>query len=209
MRLALGHERVGLLGWSILSLVAIDFAKAYPASLSRLILVGGVARMGAPDDRYWEMVASAERKARLAENQARLDRSALAALPPGRAKTLEYAANGPRYWYDPTFDCAPLYADDEWDLAFWDRLVQELRPRHLDTSAIAGVATPTFLAQGVWDFACLPPPWHEVRPTFRDCTYHAFERSGHYPFYEEQELFDAKLIAWLGRGVGREEDRRG
>lgn len=34
-------------------------------------------------------------------------------------------------------------------------------------------------------------------PTFHDCTYRAFERSGHYPFYEEADLFDTALLEWL------------
>ena len=197
LRAALGHEQVGFLGWSILSLVGLDYALAYPDSVARLILVGGLPRVGDTDDSYWEMVASPERKARLAANLARLDPASLDAMSPGRAQTARYAANGPRYWYDFTFDCAPLYADDEWDMAQWDWLVRELGSRHRDTAAIAGVAPPTFLAQGVWDFVCPPTRWAAVLPTFRDCTYRAFERSGHYPFCEEPDVFDATLLDWL------------
>ena len=40
LRAALGHERIGFLGWSILSLVGMDFALAFPDSVSRLILIG-------------------------------------------------------------------------------------------------------------------------------------------------------------------------
>lgn len=197
LRQALGHARIGFLGWSILSLIGLDFALTYPDSLTRLILIGGLPRVGETDDSYWAMVASPERKAQLAANTARLAQSGVESLPPGRAQTLRYAANGPRYWYDQTFDCAPLYADDEWDMAQWDWLVRELGPRHRDTAAIAGVTPPTFLAQGVWDFVCPPTRWAAVLPTFRDCTYRAFERSGHYPFYEERERFDAALLDWL------------
>ena len=79
-----------------------------------------------------------------------------------------------------------------------DWLWAQLAPRHRDTAAIAGVRPPTFLAQGVWDFNVPPTRWAGVLPAFRDCTYRAFERSGHYPFYEEQELFDGALLDWLG-----------
>jgi proline iminopeptidase len=206
LRAALGHERIGFLGWSMLSLVGMDFALSYPDSVSRLILIGALPRW--PDaDSYWETVASPERKARLAENLARLEDSGVEPLPPGapesdqhvrrQAMTLRYAAYGPRYWYDPTFDCAPLYAEDEWDVAQLDWLVEQLMPRHRDTGAIAGIRPPTFLAQGVWDFNCPPTPWAGVLHTFRDCTYRAFERSGHYPFYEESDLFDTALLEWL------------
>ncbi len=207
LRAALGHERIGFLGWSIFSLVGMNFALAYPDSTSRLILIGAVPTLSEWDDGYWDTVASPERKAHLAENLARLERSGVEPLPPGaqepdqlvrrRAQTPRYAAYGPRYWYDPTFDCAPLYADDEWDLAQLDWLWTQLAPRHRDAAAIAGVKPPTFLAQGVWDFNVPPTRWAGVLPSFRDCTYRAFERSGHYPFYEEPDLFDTALLEWL------------
>ena len=52
-----------------------------------------------------------------------------------------------------------------------------------------GCEATTFLAQGVWDFNAPPTRWAGVPDTFRDCTYVAFERSGHYPFYEENAAF--------------------
>jgi proline iminopeptidase len=112
---------------------------------------------------------------------------------------LRYAADAPRYFHDPTFDPLPLYEGDEWDVPFAERLGAQLAARHPDTTPILDIATPTFLAQGVWDFVAPPIEWHDVIGTYRDCTYRAFERSGHYPFVEEQDLFDAKLIEWLSR----------
>jgi len=206
LRAALEHERIGFLGWSMYSLVGVDFALAYPDSVSRLILVGAVPCWPSSDS-YWETVASPQRKARLTDNLARLEGSGVQPLPPGapesdqvvrrRAQTQRYAAFGPRYWYDASFDCAPLYADDEWDVAQLDWFVAQLMPRHRDVAAIAGVRPPTFLAQGVWDFNCPPTSWAETLPAFRDCTYVAFERSGHYPFYEESDIFDTALLDWL------------
>jgi pimeloyl-ACP methyl ester carboxylesterase len=83
------------------------------------------------------------------------------------------------------------------DMAQLDWLWAQLAPRHRDPAAIAGVKPPTFLAQGVWDFNVPPTRWAGVLPTFRNCTYRAFERSGHYPFYEERDLFDTTLLEWL------------
>jgi proline iminopeptidase len=198
LRGALGLEKVALLGWSVLALFAIDFAKAYPQSVSHLILIGGPARMER-DWQYWEMVASPERKAILAANNERLDQAALSAVPPGRAMPLRYAADAPRYFYDPTFDPLPLYEGDEWDVPFFHHMFDRFAERHAGIEPILGVEAPTFLAQGVWDFVAPPIEWHGVIGTYRDCTYRAFERSGHYPFVEEQDLFDTKLIEWLSR----------
>ncbi len=90
----------------------MDFALAYPDSMSRLILIGALPNFSEWDDGYSDTVASPERKAHLAENLARPERSGVEPLPPGapepdqrvrrRAQTLRYAAYGPRCWYDPT-----------------------------------------------------------------------------------------------------------
>lgn len=150
MRQVLGFAKVALIGWSALALVAIDVAKAYPDHISQLILSGGLTTFGDDDDdRYWAMLASDERKAALADNNARLDRAALATMPSGKAMGIQYAANGPRYWHDATFNCLSLYGDDEWDVLFWERLVPECVARHRDVSAIQDITTPIFLAQGV------------------------------------------------------------
>jgi len=95
---------------------------------------------------------------RLAENLARLESSGVESLPPGApepdqlvrrsAQTLRYAAYGPRYWYEPTFDCAPLYTDDVWDMAHVDWLAAQLGPRHPDAAAIAGVKPPPSWRKG-------------------------------------------------------------
>ena len=41
--------------------------------------------------------------------------------------------------------------------------------------------------------------WEGLPATFPDATYVEFERSGHYPMYEEQKRFDRKLFAWMER----------
>jgi pimeloyl-ACP methyl ester carboxylesterase len=199
LREALGHEKIAIIGWSMISLLAIDLAVAFPERISHLILIGGLTHFGQSDDRYWDMLASSERKTILEQNNANLAARTPTDLPASRVVALQYAANGPRYWCDPTFDCLPLYGDDEWDVTLLGQMVQILQARHPEPSVIEGVSTPIFLAQGVWDFVCPPLTWYELIATYPDCTYHAFERSGHYPFYEEQDAFNDKLIAWINR----------
>jgi proline iminopeptidase len=54
------------------------------------------------------------------------------------------------------------------------------------------------LALGRYDFISAPPAsWDPIRPKFRDLTMRVFERSGHTPPYEEPELFNRELLAWL------------
>lgn len=124
LRAALGYERIGFLGWSMFSLVGMDYALAYPDSVSRLILIGGLPSWPDwADDSYWDTVASPQRKARLTENL-----TGLGDQPPTPGEL--YAARGPRYWYDATFDCTPLYADDD---GTWRRMTGWRRNSHLVT----------------------------------------------------------------------------
>ena len=46
------------------------------------------------------------------------------------------------------------------------------------------------------------PDGPAVPSTFHDFTYVAFERSGHYPFCVESELFDMALLEWLAAPRG-------
>jgi pimeloyl-ACP methyl ester carboxylesterase len=38
-------------------------------------------------------------------------------------------------------------------------------------------------------------------PMIPDLSYNLFEKSGHFPMVEEQELFDQKLVEWIGRTI--------
>ena len=67
----------------------------------------------------------------------------------------------------------------------------DLRPR------LSELTTPLFLAQGRYDYATPYHLWEDVREGIPDLSYHLFERSGHFPMFEEQEAFDDLLIGWL------------
>ena len=45
--------------------------------------------------------------------------------------------------------------------------------------------------------------WKGLPEAFPNATYVEFERSSHYPMYEERERFDAELRVWMDRnGIG-------
>jgi pimeloyl-ACP methyl ester carboxylesterase len=58
------------------------------------------------------------------------------------------------------------------------------------------------VANGRYDYEVAPQLWEAVKDKLPNLTYNLFEKSGHYPMLEEQELFDLKLIDWL-QGVKR------
>ena len=43
--------------------------------------------------------------------------------------------------------------------------------------------------------------WDDRREMIQDLSYNLFERSGHFPMVEEQELFDQKLVEWIDRTI--------
>ena len=194
-----GFERIGLMGHSAIGCMALEFARRYSDSTAFVISIGAPPRM--PDHfqkagEYWEANADAERKRLFDENMAKLDLSD--ATPEDRFYLL-YRAMGPRYWYDPHFDCAPIASDMkvsmEMTTHLFGNVINELDP----TPYFPEVTCPVFLAQGRYDFSVPYVFWKDLPETLPEATYVEFERSGHYPMYEEQARFDEELSAWMER----------
>ena len=129
------------------------------------------------------------------ENQRRVPDEQLAQLPPGQQFIRTYLRNGPRTWYDPRFDASPLWEGAEAN----DDHVRAQPFRDIDiTEGLETLDRLVFLAMGRYDFLVAPAStWDPVRPKFRDLTVRVFERSGHWPHYEEAALFDEELLRWM------------
>ena len=57
---------------------------------------------------------------------------------------------------------------------------------------------PVFMALGRYDFLVAPPSsWEPIENRFSDLTIRVFENSGHTPQYEEPDLFDKEVLAWM------------
>jgi proline iminopeptidase len=201
-RQELGLGRVAVLGHSGHALMALEYAKQYPAHVSHVIMIGMApdlsAASAAAADRYWQESVSPDRKAILAENFQRLPDERLAQLPPGEQFIRNYVRNGPRIWYDPRFDSSPLWEGIEVNRDMidhvWGGVFREIDITH----GLTTFDRPVFLALGRYDFLVAPPAaWDAIRSQFRDFTVRVFERSGHTPQYEEATLFDAEVVGWL------------
>ncbi len=196
-QLSLG--RIVIIGHSIHSLMALEYAKKYPDNVSHVVMIGISPGFCAETDRlmeqYWEEFASPERKAAMEENRRRVPDEQLAQLPPGQRFIRTYIRNGPMTWYDPLFDASPLWegveSNDDYGRARAFRSVDI-------TQGLDTFDRPVFLALGRYDFLVAPPSsWDPVRPRFRDLTVRVFEQSGHWPHYEEAAVFDAALLHWM------------
>src|SRR5215475_10536227 len=98
-----GLGRVAVLGHSGHALMALEYAKKYPANVSHAIMIGMApdlsAASAAAAERYWQESVSPERKAVMEENLRHLPGEALARLSPGEQFIKSYVQNGPRIWY--------------------------------------------------------------------------------------------------------------
>ena len=206
VRKALNLGPVVVIGHSGHALMALEYAKKYPASVSHVVMIGIAPDLSASNaeatEAYWETSASAERKAVMEENLRRLpdDEIAQLAVSPGQKFIRTYIRNGPKAWHDPRFDSSPLWEGVEINMDMfnhvWGRIFRDIDiTRGLDT-----FDRPVFLALGRHDFLVAPPSsWEPLRPLFKDLTVRIFERSGHTPQYEEAAAFDEELVRWINR----------
>jgi proline iminopeptidase len=59
------------------------------------------------------------------------------------------------------------------------------------------IQAPIFLALGKFDFKVPYIVWNFQKEKIPTLSYNLFEKSGHYSFYEEEELFRTKVLAWM------------
>jgi pimeloyl-ACP methyl ester carboxylesterase len=86
----------------------------------------------------------------------------LAQLSPSERLTITYAADGPTYFYDPTYDCTPLWAGHQHyspDIhrRFWGPGGQF--STFDATASFPRITAPVFIAHGVFDFSVPPTIW--------------------------------------------------
>jgi proline iminopeptidase len=207
VRRALGLDRVAVLGHSAHAFLALAYAARFPAHTSHVLAIAGAPGMTpgvfARAGTYWDLVASPERKRILADNRAKLTEAVLAKLTPSERIIVPYAANGPMVFADPTYDCTALWAGHEQMservfTRFWGPQGQfgAFDP----DASLPKVVAPAFIGQGVFDFVAPPHAWAGELDKLPNATFHAFERSGHYPQLEERARFHDAVAGWLARG---------
>lgn len=194
LRIDLGLERVAVLGHSILGILAVEYARRRPASVSHVILagtppIGDMTRLSARAATFFEESASDERKAVL--------RSNLAALPPEPSAMQMLLAQTPMRFYDPRFDPSPLFAEAIARPTLLRHVIGTLAPTWDITVDANALIVPIFIAQGRHDYVVPHVLWGGIPDSLPNATMRIFERSGHQPFLEEPEQFTAVLTNWM------------
>lgn len=200
VRGALGLNRFVLVGHSVHGLAVLAYAVRYPQHVSHVIAIGGPPALSAEMARrtreYWETRASPARKAAHARNRARLGEDSLRKLSPGDAFAANYVADAARYWADSIYDAMWLWRGVTVNMPRVNELFDPARSHTLPAAA-RPLSVPVFIALGRHDYAVPPVLWQDFRGPFSDVSIEIFERSGHFPQFEESAEFDRRVLIWL------------
>jgi proline iminopeptidase len=206
LRAAIGFDKAVIVGHSHHGCIALEYARRYPKRVTHAVLIGAppvsVERTLAAGAAYWEEHASSERKAVLERNRRSLEAGHPDEAAAGDAFVWRYVADGPRYWYDPHFDAAPLWDGVPIDM----EAISAFRGLFTDYELrwdSTGMPAPVLAVTGQYDYVVPPPLWDAAIPKLPGITHVRFDDSGHTPQLEEPERFDDLLIGWLERTHGR------
>lgn len=202
IRNALGFEKIAVLGHSAFGIVALEYAFKYPEYVSHIIMICSFPPNTTEEylkkgSGFWESDATKERKMIREKNNEPLTKDFLGRVSPTKALILQYVANAPVYWYNPTYDCSWIWEGIELNMDLFNYFYSNIiRGRNI-TNKILNNTIPIFLAMGRYDYSAPYILWEDLINEIPNLTYYLFEKSGHYPMLEEQMLFDRRLINWI------------
>jgi proline iminopeptidase len=196
VRAHLGFEQVAVLGYSIVGVLAIEYGRRRPRSVSHVITAGtpptgDIPQMVKAATAFFEADGSEERKAILKENYAK--------LPPGIPPEQAVFAQTPLRFFDPRFDALPLFAESEFKPALFQRVLGPLTASWNVTANKESLAVPILIAHGRYDYVSPYTMWDGIVETLPHATQHLFQRSGHQVFFEEPERFVEVVREWMAR----------
>ena len=199
VRRTLGLNSTAVFGHSIHSYIALEYARKYPKNTSHVVMTGftpyslaaGVA------DKFWESDASDERKMILKQNWEKISEDELSRMSPKERVVKTYMAMTPKLFYDPRYDLSWIYEGAESNQNIANHLFQAIFKDYDIAKRPGRVETPVFLAIGRYDYFWPYFLWDDRKDVLPNLSYNLFEKSGHFPMVEEQELFDQKLTEWI------------
>lgn len=200
VRRTLGLDRTAVLGHSHHGLIALEYARKYPNNTSHVIMTCCYPYRPSREvvDEFWESDASDERKTVLKQNWEKIE-DEVSKMSPKERFVKNYMALAPKLLYDPTDDSAFAKAieavDNDRDV--FSHYQREILKDYDVAERHGRVETPVFLGLGRYDYVLPYYLWDDRRDVLPNLSYNLFEKSGHFPMVEEQELFDEKLIEWI------------
>jgi proline iminopeptidase len=202
VRQALGLGDVVVMGHSVHSVIALEYARRYREHVLGVVPIGGLAGTEgdeAATNALWD-AASDERKELFDRRRAQITPDLRASLSPAEFFVRRYVAYGPWYWYDPTVDSSWLWEDVVPDMPIFDRLGELFDPYDL-AQGPGEIDVPVLVVDGKFDFGNPYTNWEAHAHKLPRHTLAFFDKSGHFPSLEEPELFDRTLVDWIA-GLG-------
>ena len=198
VRAHLGVARVAVLGYSIVGVLAIEYGRRCPRTVSHVIVAGtppagDIPKLVKAGAAFFEADGSEERKTILKENYAK--------LPPGTSPEQAVFAQAPLRFFDPRFDALPLFAEADMKPALFQHVLGPLTATWDVTANTETLDVPILIAHGRYDYVSPYTMWDGIVETLPHATRHVFERSGHQTFFEEPERFVEVVRAWMARSA--------
>jgi proline iminopeptidase len=196
IRVDLDVDTVAVIGHSIMGVLAIEYARRCPASVSHVMTVGtpprgDMAWLSGVATQFFEQDASEERKAVLRDNLAR--------LPAGTSVEQSFPAQAPLRFYDARTDLMSLYQEAVFKPALLTHLLGPLTSDWDVTSDPGSLRVPILLTHGRYDYTVPYTLWDGIESVLPLSTRHIFPRSGHQPFLEEPSEFAMVVTEWMKR----------
>ncbi len=189
LRAHLGHEQVAVIDHSYGGCLALLYVLQYPQRVSHLMLVGTAAAWD-----YFDAMALELQRRNIPDEVA----SALLNLP---ATDAEMAHNqlaiAPVAFHPSNAHLAArVLGGTLWNAAANARS-RELASLYNVRSRLREISAPTLIVTGRQDFFCPPVQAERLHEGIAGSRLVIFERSGHYPFAEENGAFRDAVRTWL------------
>ncbi|MFZ2054152.1 MAG: alpha/beta hydrolase [Candidatus Aminicenantales bacterium] len=198
VRRTLGLDKAVVFGHSIHGYIALEYGRKYPKNTSHVVMTGNTPyRVAGVADEFWESDASSERKMILKQNWEKITEDELSQMSPKERAVKTYMAMAPKLFYDPTYDLSWIYEVVETNQDIAIHLFNVVFKDYDIAKRPGRIETPVFLAIGRYDYLWPYFLWDDRRDVLPNLSYNLFEKSGHFPMVEEQELFDKKLLEWI------------
>jgi proline iminopeptidase len=152
VRKDLGVSRVAVLGYSIMGVVALEYGRRSPETVSHAIMAGtpptaDLQELMQASTTFFDVDGSPERKAIFNENMAR--------LPAGTPPTRAVLAQTPMRFFDPRADATDLFSEVQFNARLFEHVVGPLTAQWSILSGVESLRVPILLAHGRYDYAVL------------------------------------------------------
>lgn len=122
-------------------------------------------------------------------------------LTPEDVFIAQYVADGPKYWYDATYDAGPLWQGVPLNMealsafkGFFVNYEFSWESAHFNV--------PVLVVMGKHDYAVPHTLWDKSLLNRHNVTYRLLDKSGHTPQLEASETFDHIFLKWLKQESG-------